>query len=109
MGRKRLYESDADKMRAYRDRQAATIKARQTETITAGIAPPPAIESIPATKRWKMLLEQARETVETVQREMTDYAEARSDRWQDSEKADEFQARLEGIENLISSFDELDG
>jgi hypothetical protein len=98
------YETEAEKHRAYRERKAA---ARLAELQQKGLPPVPPIATMPGTARWKALHEQAVKALETIRDEMQSYSEERSEQWQESERGEEFAARLEALEEMLSSLSDL--
>lgn len=83
----------------------AEFRARQKERLTAlppVVAPPPALDNIPAERRWSQLQEQASRLLEQARDEMQVYYEARSEQWQESDKGESFKDRIDSLEQLIS-------
>jgi hypothetical protein len=62
---------------------------------------------MPGTRRWKAALTLAHRLVEEVCEQMQDYSDQRSEAWQESERAQEFVARLEAIQELREQIDLL--
>ncbi len=91
----------ADKQRAYRDR----LKQRAAGQLPAA----PILTNIPPERRWKALQEQARTALQTMIEEMEAYRDERSETWQDSERGESFQERIEALETVITELDELPG
>ena len=98
------YGSAAERQRAYRQRQ---VQAREVERQQKGLPAAPAIASLPGERRWKALLEHARSALSTVEVEMQDYYEARSETWQEQERGEAFQERMVAIETLLSELETL--
>ena len=96
------YASPALRQQAYRARQQ---QARLVERQEKGLPPTPAIATLPGERRWQALLTQAQAALACVQTEMQDYYDARSEAWQDSERAETFTQRLEALETLITDLD----
>lgn len=90
----RQYNNNADRQKAYRERQQ---KAREAELQAKGLPAAPAIPTMPGTARWNALLEQALRAIETCSEEMQTYYDDRSEQWQESDKGQEFQERIEQI------------
>ena len=65
----------------------------------------PAIATLPGERRWQALLTQAHAALTCVQAEMAAYYDARSEVWQESERAETFTQRLEAIETLLTDLD----
>jgi hypothetical protein len=100
----RKYESTADKQKAYRERMK---DARLQELHQKGLPGVPAIPAMPGTARWRALQSQALAALSTVHDEMQEYFDDRSAVWQESERGEEFSARLDGIQDVVSSLEEL--
>lgn len=96
------YASPALRQQAYRERQK---QARLTERQEKGLPPTPAIATLPGERRWQALLTQANAALTCVQAEMQAYYDARSEVWQESERAEIFSQRLEALETLITDLD----
>jgi hypothetical protein len=105
MPQPRKYDTTADKQRAYRERQAAT---RAQELLTKGLPPLPAIPTIPGERRWKLMQKQARETLQAMHEEMEGYHEERTEEWQESEKGEALQTRLDALESIITDLDAIE-
>jgi histidinol dehydrogenase len=91
----------AEKQRAYRDR----LKQRAAGQLPAA----PILTNIPPERRWKALQEQARNALQTMIEEMEAYRDERSETWQESERGESFQERIEALESVITELDELPG
>jgi ubiquinone biosynthesis protein UbiJ len=103
MPRPRKYATDAEKQAAYRARQGERIRA-----VIEGRRPAaPAIGNMPAERRWTVLREQARETLEQLRDEMQEYHDARSDEWREGERGQAMGDRLDGLEQLLSDLEAL--
>lgn len=92
------------RQQAYRARQKA---ARATALVTAA-PPPPAIPTMPGTARWKILHTQATAAIRTMIAEMEAYQGERSDAWQESDQAEEFQARLDAAAEALAALEALE-
>jgi hypothetical protein len=89
----------AQRQQRFRERQAL---ARRIEQQSKGMPALPAIPSMPGWARWNALLKGALAQVEQVSNEMQAYYDARSDVWQESDRAETFAERQEQIEALLS-------
>lgn len=98
------YPDAAARQRAYRLRQA---QARQAEQHAKGLPPHPPIPTLPSTARWHALLTQAHHLLQMTQEEMQTYAADRSERWQHSQRAEEFDDRMAVLEHLLEDLTEL--
>ena len=99
------YESPAEKQKAYRERMSV---ARLEELKQKGLPAAPVIPTMPGTARWRALETQALVALETVRDEMLEYYEERSEEWQESERGEEFTARLDAVEEVVSSVENLE-
>jgi hypothetical protein len=98
------YEDSAEKQRAYRER---VKQSRIEERATKGLPPAPAIPTMPGTTRWKALMETATATLEAMRDEMQDYHNQRTERWQESERAEQLGTTIEALENAIGELREI--
>jgi len=96
--------SPAEKQRAYRQRQA---QVRLQELEQKGLPPAPAVPSIPGTRRWSALVEQGRSAFAIALEEMQSYFDDRSDQWQESERGEQFQERIEALQTLIEEVEQF--
>lgn len=100
----RQYPTAAARQAAYRARQA---EARRQEQVTNGLPALPALATLPGTARWEALLRQAHLLLQTVQEEMQEYHDQRSERWQEAERGESFRERLEAIQAAQSAVEEV--
>jgi hypothetical protein len=100
----RRYANRAQQQTAYRQRQA---QARQAEMQAKGLPPLPAIATMPGRPRWRAMIQQALLLLEAVQKEMDDYAQQRSDAWQESERAESFAERQQAVEEALDALQAL--
>ena len=98
----RQYQTDADRQRAYRERQK---QARLTELAAKNLPAAPPIPSMPGTARWKALQEQARLALQTTLDEMQAYYDERSEAWQEGERAATMQEQIEALTDVLSNLD----
>jgi len=98
------YDDNAAKQCAYRERLA---QARNDERRAKGLPSAPAIPSIPAARRWQAQMQQARGLLQAAHQEMSDYYTDRSDAWQESGNGDDFQARMESVDELVNLLNDL--
>ena len=103
MPRPRLYASNAEKQRAYR----AARKQREQQQATDALPRPPGIANMAAKRRWNTLLDQAKNNLETLRDEMQAYYDDRSEAWQESDRGQAMEERIEALEALIQDIDEL--
>jgi hypothetical protein len=100
----RKYASNAEKHRAYRERQKA---ARLQELQAKGLPLLPMIATMPGAARWTALQETARRALATMREEMQSYYDERSESWQESDKGEEVQRRIDALDSLLSDLDDI--
>ena len=100
----RRYASQAERQAAYRQRQA---EARSKGQAAKGLPPLPAIASLPGRARWQGLLGQAGQLLRTVEAEMQEYYDGRSERWQEGERGETFLERLQAIQEAQAALEDL--
>lgn len=99
------YASHAARQAAYRLRFR---QARAKEQAERGLPALPVLPTLPGTARWQAALGSARLLLETVQAEMQVYFEERSEVWQEGERGQLFTDRLEALEAVLSSLEDMD-
>src|SRR5258707_276546 len=104
MPQQRQHTDAAAKQRAYRARQA---QARLAEQQAKGLPPAPPLPTLPSRARWQPLLAQARLWLETVRDEMQGYYDARSEAWQEGERAAILADHLDQVAAVIDDLDAL--
>jgi len=104
MPQPRKYATEADRQAAYRRR---CEDSRRRQIGAKGLPPLPVLPTVPGTVRWKAALEHARLLVASIGQEMENYYGDRSELWQDSDKGEEFTARLEAIQELHEQIEEI--
>jgi|SRR6478609_8471833 len=100
----RRYASQAERQAAYRRRQA---EARGKEQAAKGLPPLPAIASLPGHARWQGLLGQAGLLLRTVQEEMQEYYDGRSQSWQEGERGEAFREHLQAVQEVQEAAEDL--
>lgn len=73
---------------------------RRTETTDAGL---PALTELPTTPgypRWRQAMRQVHALITVVQDEMQKYHDERSERWQESDRADDFRDHIESLSDI---------
>jgi len=93
-----MAQTPAQKQQAYRDR----LRARQ-----AGI-PAPSTSNFPQTKRWKGLLQNAQALLSQTAFELQDYADRRSETWQESDKAQSIADTITAIEEALEAVNNIE-
>jgi hypothetical protein len=102
MPQQRIHSTSADRQRAYRQRQT---EARATERQEKGLPPLPTIPTLPGERRWAASIAQARALVEQTRDEMQAYFDDRSEHWQESERGETLQERIEALETVLSDLE----
>ena len=98
----RQYSTQAEKQAAYRKRQA---EARRAEQEAKGLPALPTVPTLPGAKRWQAMQEQARALLQTMAEEMQTYFEERSEKWQEGEKGEAMQERIDALESILTDLD----
>ena len=104
MPQPRQHADAAAKQRAYRARQA---QARRAEQQAKGLPAAPALPTLPSRARWQALLAHAQAALETVRDEMQAYYDARSETWQQGDRAATLQEHLDALAQLLDDLDAL--
>jgi hypothetical protein len=94
---KRHHASAAHRQAAYRQR---TAQAHQAQLQAKGFPPLPAPANLPGESRWKALCTTALAHLNEARDEMTTYYGQRSQAWQESDRAQAFQERIDALEEL---------
>lgn len=102
----RQYANRAQRQAAYRQRIA---EARRKEMEARGVPPLPAVATIAGHPRWQALTQQAVLLLQTVQEEMQEYYEQRSEPWQESERGERMAERLQALQEATAAVEELCG
>lgn len=104
MPQPRKHANAASRQAAYRARQDAV---RRDQLRQKGLPGLPALPQMPGTLRWKAAIQMALTLLERTADEMRDYYDERSEAWQESERGDEHQERIDGLDSLIGEFDNI--
>lgn len=100
----RKYASHAQRQAAYRRRTAdalrCTLAARGLPTVSP-------IPTIPSYRRWDAMTRQALALLNDTLAEMQDYAGDRSDEWQETERAQELAERIDALQAIADTLQEL--
>jgi hypothetical protein len=100
----RQYTDRAEKQAAYRKRQA---DARRAEQEAKGLPALPSVPTLPGEKRWQAMQEQARTLLQMMADEMQAYYDERSEKWQESDKDDAMQERMDALQSIVTDLDTL--
>jgi hypothetical protein len=95
----RRHASHAQRQAAYRRRVA---EARQREMTGKGMPPLPAILTMPGERRWTMMTGHALVVLQTIQEEMQEYYDQRSEQWQESERGETMAERLQALQEAVA-------
>jgi hypothetical protein len=98
------YLTNAARQAAYRKRQKEVRTQEQTQQ---GLPALPAIPSLPGAARWSAALLLASQLLASTVSEMADYHQARSERWQESERGQTFAERLDELTPLSEQLETL--
>ncbi len=63
--------------------------------------------SMPSTARWRSAVDKSNRLMQMLSAEMQDYADQRSDHWQEGESAQRFRENLDQVNELQGQLDEL--
>lgn len=102
MPQPKKHTANADRQAAYRKR---CQRRYQEECQQRGLPPLAAIPTMPSYARWNQMLNLASALLVLAVSEMTDYQDARSEAWQESERGDAFAARLDTITQISEQLD----
>jgi hypothetical protein len=102
MPQPRTHASHAARQAAYRRRQE---QARQKELRNRGLPPMPAIATIPGHARWSAAISQAGCLLTMVVAEMQDYFDERSELWQEGDRGDTHQRRIEAVQEIVDALE----
>jgi hypothetical protein len=81
--------------------------ARKAELTERGLPPLPPLPSLPGKARWRGAIRRALQLLTLVRDEMADYFEDRSEVWQQSDRGVVHQERVETLEELLPTLEEL--
>lgn len=105
MPQPRKYATRAEQQAAYRNRQ---LRAQQDLLARKGLPRLPAIPTIPGNQRWNAMIEQACTLLTEAAGEMQRYHDDRSDAWQESDTAEEMQARIELLQEAAAQLNGIE-
>ena len=100
----RQYDSRAARQKAYRERQK---QAAADQLAAKGLPAAAPIPTMPSMTRWKALHDQARAALQAIQDEMQAYYDDRSEQWQESDRAQQFQEILDRVGDAYQAVDDL--
>jgi hypothetical protein len=97
------YDSNADRQRAFRQRQ----RDARTAALVNNAPPPPAVATMPGIHRWKALHDQARAAIQIMAEEMRGYYDDRSEQWQESDRGEAFQEMIDRADELRQTVEDF--
>jgi len=100
----KIYASHAQRQAAYEKRRQ---EARERQLQGKGLPALPVLPTIPGVPRWRKAIANAQSLIALVEQEMATYYDERSEEWQESERGEEFQERLDAIRDAQSNLGEL--
>ncbi len=95
MPQPRKYANDAERVRAFRARKALAVASTPNH-------------HTPGYQHWRKELARASEIVNAVYEEVNDWMQERSERWQESDRADEVRADYGRLEEALEAFGALE-
>ncbi len=98
----RRYPTNALRQAAYRQRAAAATEALLSAKAMPAVC---ALPAIPSRRRWNTMAANARALLQAARNEMDDYAQQRSEAWQESERAEDFAERIQALDDAIECLD----
>jgi phage/plasmid primase-like uncharacterized protein len=104
MPQPKIHPSAAARQAAYRVR---CEQARQVALAAKGLPMLPAIATRPGWSRWNASLAAAKELMASTLSEMQDYFDERSESWQESERGDKHQERIEAVDEVLEALSDL--
>ena len=104
MSQSRKYASSAERQAAYR---ARCQEAQRQQLQAKGLPALPMLPTVAGWPRWRAALQSAQSLLQQVSAEMSDYYDARSETWQESERGEEFRERQEALDALVSDLETL--
>ena len=98
MPQPKKHNSHAERQAAYRKRQRQELAARLEDK---GLPPLPAISTIPGHPRWNQAMSNIEAQMMRIQAEMEFYYHERSERWQESDRATEFEQKMDDLREAL--------
>ena len=102
MPRPKLHRDHAARQAAYRRRQEV---ARERERGDTGLPPLPVLATVPGHARWTQAIAQAQSLLTCVVEEMQAYFDERSEAWQESERGNAHQERIEAVQEVVETLE----
>ena len=105
MPQPRKYATRALQQAAYRERQ---VRSQQELLGQKGLPALPAIPTLPGHARWRAMIAQTQILLTRATEEMQSYHDARSEAWQEGARAEELLNKLEHLQDLLASLQEIE-
>ena len=100
----RIDLTNAMRQARHRQRPAAAL---QQAWSAKGMPGSPVLNAIPGTVRWRALIANALSSLQLCHKEMADYYDERSEEWQESERGESMQERIEALEQLLDELSQV--
>jgi hypothetical protein len=104
MPQAKKYGSHAQRQAAYRLR---CQQARRQQLQERGLPDVPAISTMPGTVRWNRAVANAHVLLSLVEQEMQAYYDDRSDAWLETDRASDFQERIDAVTQARESLENI--
>ena len=104
MPRPREHATPAARQAAYRLR---CKQGRQATRMVQIVPSHPAIPAVPGRPRWDALATTAHELIASRLHEMQEYYDDRSERWQESERGEQYQEQIDSTEAVLEALGDL--
>lgn len=98
MPQPKIHESHAARTAAYRARLAKSKPPVQPHYTALK----------PGIRRWNLMIEHVRDTLQILLDERQEYFDDRSEAWQESEKAEEFTEKSDSLQEALDTLEALD-
>jgi hypothetical protein len=105
MPQPKRHRNAAAKQRSYRQRLEAKFGASVCPAQTPKASP---VSVIPSTARWRAMREHAVGLLGNLKTEMENYRADRTGNWQESEKGEAFQEKLDLLQEAVAILDAID-
>lgn len=105
MPQPKMHTSHAARQAAYRKRQE---RARAQQLQARGLVPLPAIATMPGNVRWSQAIAQAASLLTSVVDEMQDYYDERSEDWQEGDRGETHQQRIDAVQEIVDALDAVE-
>lgn len=96
-------QSRADIQRRYREQ----LKLRLSESGKEPLPSLPGVSNLPASRRWSVSVDRAKTSLESTLAEMAAYYDDRSAEWQDGEKGEAFQEKIDALTEAVEKLNDL--